>query len=100
MSSLTPYMANSETDISCYPVKITLDLDAPSISVLIHLLDQYGGKVSIGDTYQFEELSWYVKDSLQYRHCVELVVWVFNLKDAMDIIMLTRSHLTAYEVRP
>jgi hypothetical protein len=98
MTSLNPFIAISESEVSAYPVKITLDLDTPSISVLIHLLNQYGGKVSIGDTYQFEELQWYVKDTLKHRDCVALVVWVSSLKDAMDIIMLTRSHLTAYEI--
>ncbi|WP_028880885.1 hypothetical protein [Terasakiella pusilla] len=98
MSSLQPFNPASKNDIAGYAVEIGIEIDHPGVSVLIQYLHDYGGKVSVGRTYGFDDLQYYVNEATRNRGSVILTLWLFNANQVMEVLMATQARLTTFDV--
>lgn len=99
MILLNRFVPSSKADTADYPIKIGIEVDGPAIAVLIHFLQEYNAKVSIGNSYHFDELQAHVMDALRTRDRVILTLWVFTAEQVFEVLMTSQARLTAFDVR-
>lgn len=99
MNSLNPFVPASKADTADYPVEIDIQVDGPGVTVLIHHLQVFNGKVSVGNLYDFDSLQYFVNEAVRNRGSVILTLWLFNSNQVMEVLKNTQGRLTAFNVQ-